>query len=67
MHVPEKWRLSEEEQVFDFIAQHSFAILVSPSLQASHLPLILDRSNCCLIGHFARNNPHWRDIAESVE
>jgi len=66
MHVEEKWRLTEQKQVFSFIEKYSFATLVSPSLQSSHLPLILDRSNNFLIGHFARNNPHWRELADDV-
>ena len=66
MHIEEKWRLTEQEQIFSFIEKYSFATLVSPSLQSSHLPLMLDRSNNCLIGHFARNNPHWRELAEDV-
>ncbi|MFT5813560.1 MAG: transcriptional regulator [Psychroserpens sp.] len=66
MHVEEKWRLTEQEQIFSFIEKYSFATLVSPSLQSSHLPLMLDRSNNCLIGHFARNNPHWRELAEDI-
>jgi transcriptional regulator len=66
MHVPEKWRLNDETDVFDFIDNYAFATLVSPSLQSSHLPLMLDRVNRCLIGHFARNNPHWRELAENT-
>ncbi|TWX69254.1 FMN-binding negative transcriptional regulator [Colwellia sp. C1TZA3] len=62
MHVPEKWRLVEQSDIFAFIEKHSFATIVSPSLQSSHLPLMLDASNRCLIGHFARNNPHWREF-----
>lgn len=68
MHVAGKWRLTAEEDIFSFIEKHSFATLVSPSLQSSHLPLILDRSKRCLIGHFARNNPHWREFqADSAQ
>lgn len=66
MHVEEKWRLTEQEQIFAFIEKYSFATLVSPSLQASHLPLMLDRRNHCLIGHFARNNPHWHELAQDT-
>lgn len=62
MHVEEKWRLTEQEQIFSFIEKNAFATLVSPSLLSSHLPLVLDRSNRCLIGHFARSNPHWKEF-----
>tara|TARA_R110000744_G_scaffold309479_1_gene417361 strand:+ start:81 stop:707 length:627 start_codon:yes stop_codon:yes gene_type:complete len=62
MHVEEKWRLTEQAQIFAFIEKNAFATLVSPSLQSSHLPLILDPSKRFLIGHFARSNPHWQEL-----
>lgn len=34
------------------------ALLVTPDLQATHLPFFLDGDR--LIGHVARANPHWR-------
>lgn len=64
MHVPEKWQIDDQQQIFNFIEQHSFAALVSPSLDASHLPLLLDRENKRILGHFARNNSHCK-VAES--
>lgn len=67
MHVPEKWRIEEQEQIYSFIESYGFATLLSPSLQASHLPIILDRENQRLLGHFARSNSHWRDISDSSE
>jgi transcriptional regulator len=39
-------------------------------LQASHLPLLLEPGEGefgTLYGHFARANPHWRDLASGVE
>lgn len=66
MHVEEKWRLTEQEKIFAFIEKNTFATLVSPSLQSSHLPLILDRANRCLIGHFARSNPHWQEFSRDA-
>lgn len=65
MHVPEKWRIEDQEQIYSFMESYGFATLISPSLQASHLPIMLDRENQRLFGHFARSNPHWRDIADS--
>lgn len=66
MHIPEKWRLDKQSDIFAFIENYSFATLVSPSLQSSHLPLMLDRDKQCLIGHFARSNPHWREFIEDT-
>lgn len=66
MHVPEKWQLDKQADIFAFIEKHSFATIVSPSLQSTHVPLMLDRENHCLIGHFARINPHWRELSEDI-
>ena len=66
MHVPEKWRLDKQSDIFAFIEKYSFATLVSPSLQSSHLPLMLDSDKQYLIGHFARSNPHWRELVEDT-
>jgi len=67
MHVPEKWRITDLNQVYQVIEQHGFATLVSASLQASRLPLILDRDNHRLLGHFARSNPHWQEVSEGQQ
>lgn len=64
MHTPEKWRLNNPSDVFALIEKYSFATLVSPSLQSSHLPLMLSSDKQYLIGHFARSNPHWRELVE---
>ena len=66
MHIPEKWRLDKQSDIFAFIENYSFATLVSPSLQSSHLPLMLDRDKQCLIGHFARSNPHWLEFIKDT-
>ena len=66
MHVPEKWRLDKQSDIYAFIEKYSFATLVSPSLQSSHLPLMLDSDKQYLIGHFARSNPHWREFVEDT-
>lgn len=62
MYVPDKWKVTNKNDVYTFIDKYSFATLISPSLQASHIPLILDRENTQLIGHVSRDNPHWREL-----
>lgn len=64
MHVPDKWQLEDRARIVEFMQANSFAVVVSPSLQASHIPLILDQSCNKLMGHVARANPHWREISE---
>lgn len=67
MYLPPSMRL-EREQAWDLIERHGFAVLVGSDLQATHLPLLLERSEGelgTLYGHFARANPHWQTLADS--
>ncbi|REL28358.1 FMN-binding negative transcriptional regulator [Thalassotalea euphylliae] len=66
MHVPEKWRIQAPSDIADIINRYSFATVVSPSLDATHVPLIYDQAQNCLIGHIARNNPH-KKVAENSD
>lgn len=64
MYVPQAMRL-EREQAWELIERYGFAALVGTDLQATHLPLLLERSEGeqgTLYGHFARANPHWRTL-----
>ncbi|UYG04661.1 FMN-binding negative transcriptional regulator [Halomonas sp. LR3S48] len=64
MYVPPSMQL-ERARAWDLIERHGFAVLVGADLQATHLPLLLERSEGeqgTLYGHFARANPHWRTL-----
>lgn len=61
MHVPEKWRLDSPEQITRIIQQFSFAVVVSPSLEASHVPLVYNAQEHCLTGHIAANDRHKKE------
>ncbi|MCC5884376.1 MAG: FMN-binding negative transcriptional regulator [Halomonas sp.] len=64
MYIPPSMRL-DREQAWELIERHDFAALVDASLSATHLPLILERSEGelgTLYGHFARANPQWRTL-----
>ena len=65
MHVPEKWRIQNPSNIADVINRYSFATVVSPSLDATHVPLIYDQAQNCLIGHIARNNHHKKAAENS--
>jgi len=66
MYVPKAFQVSDTLVLEDFVANNSFATLISlvnGSLFATHLPLILDQtrsSQGVILGHVARANPHWR-------
>jgi transcriptional regulator len=65
MYIPSHFQIEDVNIAYDIIQEHSFATLVSQHAGipfATHLPLILDKENHYLYGHFARPNPQWKDI-----
>jgi transcriptional regulator len=69
MYVPSFFQGPAQPAVFDFIESHSFGLVISGTggeLCATHLPLLLRRDvgpHGQLVGHMARANPHWRQMA----
>jgi transcriptional regulator len=69
MYVPPHFAVSDPAQLHDLIERYSFGLLVSQVGGvpfASHLPFLLDRTagpHGILLGHVARANPHWRELA----
>lgn len=69
MYLPEHFRQTDRNTIFDFIEAHGFATVVSRHGDepfASHLPLLVDRAagpNGTITGHLARANPQWVDAA----
>jgi transcriptional regulator len=62
MYVPAHFA-ADDEAVQDLLAHHGAADLVTMTpdgLVATMLPFVYDRSRHVLLGHFARNNEHWR-------
>lgn len=65
MYIPSDFRVEDETMTYGIIKEHSFATLISGHDGipfATHLPLILNKENTYLYGHFARPNPQWKDI-----
>ena len=64
MYVPPALRMPMP-QAQALIESHPFGVLVGDDLQATHLPLLLDRDEGefgTLYGHFARANPQWQAL-----
>lgn len=62
--------MTDESDIRDFIDAAGPAHLVtlnSGALTSSVVPLLLDRETNSLVGHLARANPQWRDVAAGVE
>ncbi|MED1202477.1 FMN-binding negative transcriptional regulator [Heyndrickxia acidicola] len=64
MYIPDFFKIDNEKIIYDFIENYSFATLFSQhngEPYATHLPLILNKSENALYGHFARPNKQWKD------
>lgn len=72
MYIPASFTMSELPELHAFMRKYSFATLITSGregMSASHLPLLLDtnvKPHGTLVGHMARANPQWRDIAGEV-
>ncbi|MDO6425655.1 FMN-binding negative transcriptional regulator [Thalassotalea sp. 1_MG-2023] len=64
MYVPSRMQFPAPSLIDNFLHKYSFVTLVSPSLQATRLPLYYDQEKQRLIGHFSRANPHWKEVAQ---
>lgn len=64
MYIPKHFKIDDEEVIYDFIEKYGFATLFSQhngEPYATHLPLMLNKSENALYGHFARPNEQWKD------
>lgn len=65
MYIPKDFKINDEEVIYDIMEKNSFAIVYSQHKgrpYATHIPLILNKEERILYGHFARPNPQWKDI-----
>ena len=75
MYIPPVYKNTNAEQVRTFIRENAFGILVSAEKEgaaplATHLPLELEKESgpeMYLYGHFARANPHWKNLIDGQE
>ena len=73
MYLPSAFRQDDLAELHAQLQANPFALLTSAGaagVQASHLPLLLapdEGEFGTLYGHFARANPHWRDLQGGAE
>ena len=71
MYLPTSFRQEDLSELHAQILANPFALLASSGsegVQASHLPLLLEPEEGefgTLYGHFARANPHWRELQDT--
>ncbi|WML27169.1 FMN-binding negative transcriptional regulator [Neobacillus sp. OS1-33] len=64
MYIPKQFKIDDENIIYNIIKENGFATLFSQhngEPYATHLPLILNKSDNALYGHFARPNEQWKD------
>lgn len=59
MYVPDHFREDRTDVLHDAVRRIGFSTLVTPGLQANHLPMLLGEG--VLRGHVARANPVWKN------
>lgn len=77
MYTPASFKMTDQGELFSFIRENSFALVVTSAgskIHASHLPLELEvieapdeKPKVRLIGHFAKANDHWRKLLKPHE
>ena len=73
LYIPKHFNVEDRDALVAFIERNAFATLVSsgPSgLHVSHVPLLCDRDGSgklFLLGHVARNNPHWEALESATD
>ncbi|MEK4426051.1 FMN-binding negative transcriptional regulator [Solibacillus sp. FSL K6-1523] len=64
MYIPKYFEINDQDVIYDFIESYGFATLFSQHKgepYATHLPLLLNKDENALYGHFARPNGQWKD------
>lgn len=72
MYIPKHFKVSDAEEIREFVQQNSFATLVTTKkgkLIPTHLPmqLIKENDDYYITGHMAYGNPQWRTFVDSED
>jgi len=63
MYTPEKFKVTNRKEIYAFIKQHPFGLLLTvdnEEIHDTHTPFILSEKDCHLYGHIAKANPQWK-------
>lgn len=67
MYIPKYFEITDDQIIYEIIENYSFATMFSQhngNPYATHLPLILNKKENALYGHFALPNKQWQDIED---
>lgn len=65
MYIPGHFKISNDEEISNFIGANTFGQLVSTldgKLLATHMPFLFSPGQRCLRGHLAKANPQWQQL-----
>lgn len=68
MYIPDLYKNENQEEITQFLLEHSFGILVNRTngkLWATHIPLELEKTKegkSILFGHISKENPQWESF-----
>ncbi|MCG9965078.1 MAG: FMN-binding negative transcriptional regulator [Shewanella sp.] len=65
MYIPKNMALDDKQAIAELIADFGFGLLISPTLEATHLPLLYEPAEDgqgYLYGHMAKANEHWKQL-----
>jgi transcriptional regulator len=68
LYIPAHFRVDDPQALFELIERNAFGTLVTAGasgLHVSHIPFLPERDGggrLRLLGHVARNNPHWQAL-----
>lgn len=65
MYIPKNVALHDKQAIADLINHFGFGLLISPTLEATHLPLLYEAADDgqeYLYGHIAKANGHWQQL-----
>ncbi|MDP6954022.1 MAG: FMN-binding negative transcriptional regulator [Alphaproteobacteria bacterium] len=70
MYRPPAFDESDPTVLHRLIAEIGMGVLISPDLEATHIPWLLEPEPAplgCLVGHVAKANAHWQALSEAQE
>ena len=72
MYIPKYFKVTDMQEIKDFIEKHSFAMLVTSNNGrpvATHLPILIKQNgeDFFVTGHMAYGNPQWKSFKVSEE
>jgi len=66
MYIADSFKITDEDEIFSFIETNPFGQLISlvqGKHFSSHIPFLLSEDKSKLIGHLAKRNPQYKELA----